>query len=302
VSGSSEGSLIRLVRGVETTKNPSTFEPPVAVSSLLELDLIFIWSGEVALHDRWCGNQCKGIISGMLTSPSAPSSIFKRRHFDSSIITLCVRWYITYKLSYRDLRDMMAERGVDLAHTTILRWVQRYVPEFEKKWNRYARPVGSSWRVDETYIKVKDEWKYLYRAVDNQGNTVDFLLSEQRDIAAAKRFFKKAIESQGTPDKITLDGYAASHTAVDELKESAILPINVCVRTSKYLNNMIEQDHRRVKQRVYPMLGFKRFGNASVTISGIELAHKIKKVQFDTTSLALSKERAPQIWEAVLAA
>ena len=145
----------------------------------------------------------------MNNSPSGSSSLFKGRHFDSSIIILCVRWYITYKLSYRDLQDMMAERGIDLAHTTILRWVQRYMPEFEKKWNRYARPVGSSWRVDETYIRVKGEWRYLYRAVDKQGNTVDFLLSEQRDIAAAKRFFKKAIESQGTPDKITLDGYAA---------------------------------------------------------------------------------------------
>jgi len=197
---------------------------------------------------------------------------------------------------------MMAERGIDLAHTTILRWVQRYGPEFEKKWNCYARPVGSSWRVDETYIRVKGEWRHLYRAVDKQGNTVDFLLSEHRDIAAAKRFFTQAIEKHTAPEKITLDGYAATHTAVRELKESAALPINVCVRTSKYLNNLIEQDHRRVKQRVYPMLGFKKFENAAVTISGIELVHKIKKGQFDTSSLALSKERAPQIWEAVMAA
>jgi transposase-like protein len=118
------------------------------------------------------------------------------------------------------------------------------VPEFEKRWNSYARPVGTSWRVDETYIRVKGEWKYLYRAVDYQGNTVDFLLSEHRDIArdiaAAKSFFEKAIESQGTPDKIILDGYAATHTAVRELKQSQILPTNVCVRTSKYLNNLIE--------------------------------------------------------------
>src|SRR5205085_9723660 len=141
---------------------------------------------------------------------------------------------ITYKLSYRDLRDMMTERGVDLAHTTILRWVQRYVPEFEKKWSRFARPVGTSWRVDETYIRIRGEWNYLYRAVDKQSYTVDFLLSEHRDIAAAKHFFNKAIESYGTPEKITLDGYAATHTAVQELKESAKLPINVCVRTSKY--------------------------------------------------------------------
>ena len=137
----------------------------------------------------------------------------------------------------------MTERGVDLAHTTILRWAQRYVPEFEKKWSRFARSVGRPWRVDETYIRVRGEWKYLYRAVDKQGNTIDFLLSEHRDIAAAKHFFRGAIVKHGVPEKITLDGYAATHTAVRELKESAILPINVCVRTSKYLNNLIEQDH-----------------------------------------------------------
>jgi transposase-like protein len=238
----------------------------------------------------------------METAPYRSSSLFRSRHFDSAIIVLCVRWYITYKLSYRDLRDMMAERGIDLAHTTILRWVQRYVPEFEKRWNHYARRVGSSWRVDETYIKVRGVWKYLCRAVDKQGNTVDFLLTQNRDIEAAKRFFTQAIEKHTAPEKITLDGYAATHTAVRELKESHILPINVLVRTSKYLNNLIEQDHRRVKQRVYPMLGFKRFENAAVTIRGIELAHKIRKRQFDTWAINQEGVRAQVMWEAVLAA
>jgi transposase-like protein len=125
------------------------------------------------------------------------------------------------------------------------------------------RPVGFSWRVGETYIRVKDRWTYFYRAVDKRGNTVDFLLSEHRDIAAAKRFFTQAIEKHAAPEKITLDGYAATHTAIRELKKSQILSINVLVRTSKYLNNLIEQDHRRVKQRVYLMFGFKRFGNAA---------------------------------------
>jgi transposase-like protein len=196
---------------------------------------------------------------------------------------------------------MMAERGVDLAHTTILRWVQRYVPEFEKRWSRFARPVGTSWRVDETYIRVRGEWKYLYRAVDKQGNTVDFLLREHRDIAAAKRFFTRAISKHGAPEKITLDGYAATHTAIDELKEAALLPQNVIIRTSKYLNNLIEQDHRRVKQRIHPMLGFKRFENASVTISGIELAQKIRKGQFDSSAINQEGLRAQKMWEAVLA-
>ena len=222
-------------------------------------------------------------------------ALFKGRHFNSEIITLCVRWYITYKLSSRDLQAMMAERGISIAHTTILRWVQRYVPEFMKRWQRYARPVGTSWRCDETYIRIKGQWGYLYRAVDREGQTVDFFLSEHRDIAAAKRFFAQAIEKRGVPQKITLDGYAASHVAVGELQEEGILPTTLLVRTNRYLNNMIEQDHRRVKQRVRPMLGFERFDHAALTISGIELVHQIKKGQFDISVLCHPQTRPPQI-------
>src|SRR5882672_464958 len=125
--------------------------------------------------------------------------LFKGRHFDQEIIVLCVRWYLRYKLSSRDLVQMMAERGIALTHTTILRWVQRFVPEFEKRWNQYSRTVGRSWRCDETYIRVKGRWTYLYRAVDRQGRTVDFLLSKRRDVAAAKRFFSKAMKNHATP-------------------------------------------------------------------------------------------------------
>src|SRR5215213_2964727 len=129
-----------------------------------------------------------------MNQPRSPhvSSLFRGRHFDRTVIIFFVRWYITYKLSYRDLVEMMAERGVAVSHTTILRWVQHYVPEFEKRWGRYARPVGNSWRVDETYIKVRGRWTYLYRAADRQGLTVDFLLSEHRDISAARQSFTKA--------------------------------------------------------------------------------------------------------------
>ncbi len=236
--------------------------------------------------------------------PFSPNSaaLFKGRHFDRASIILCVRWYITYKLSLRDLCAMMAERHVEVAHTTILRWVQRYVPDFAKRWQRYARPVGTSWRADETYIKVKGQWVYLYRAVDRAGQTIDFLLSARRDIAAAKHFFEQAIEKRGVPEKITLDGYAASHQAVAELQHDGKLPQHLIVRTNRYLNNLIEQDHRRVKQRVRPMLGFKRFDHAAVTIAGVELAHQIKKCQFDLSALCSPEARAPQVWEAVLAA
>jgi transposase-like protein len=146
------------------------------------------------------------------------------------------------------------------------------------------------WRIlcesfSRLYIKVKGQWRYLYRAVDKQGQTVDFLLSENRDQAAAVRFFKKAIGNHEALEKITLDGSRASHQAVAELKAEGVLPALTLVRTSKYLNNMIEQDHRKVKQRCYPMLGFKIFGNAEVTLSGIELANKIKKGQFDTSEI-----------------
>ena len=127
---------------------------------------------------------------------AADTNLFKGRHFDQQVIILCVRWYLSYKLSSRDLVNMMGERGIELSHTTILRWVQRYVPEFEKRWSRYARSVSGSWRCDETYIKVKGRWTYLYRAVDKQGRTVDFLLTAKRDVAAAKRFFQKAMNGK----------------------------------------------------------------------------------------------------------
>ena len=214
-----------------------------------------------------------------MTEPTSAQDLFKGRHFDQEIIILCVRWYITFKLSFRDLVQMMAERGITLCHTTILRWVQQYVPEFEKRWNHYARQVGDSRRVDETYVKVKGQWVYLYRAVDKQGRTVDFLLRKRRDVAAAKRFFSRAVREHGAPRVITLDGYAASHRAVTNLKESGRLPRRLRVRSCKYLNNVVEQDHRRIKQRVRPMLGFSRFETATVTIRGIELAEKIKKQQ-----------------------
>ena len=217
-------------------------------------------------------------------------------------MVLCVRWYLSFKLSYRDLVAMMNERSIELAHTTILRWVQHYTPEFEKRWNRYARPVGGSWRCDETYVKVKGIWMYLYRAVDKAGKTVDFYLSRKRDANAAKAFLRKAVKGQQIPTKITLDAYAASHRAVADLKDSGELPKRVQVRSSKYLNNTIEQDHRRVKHRLLPMLGLKSFRTAVVVISGIELAEKIKKRQFKIGKLGGRAATMPEIWQAALAA
>ena len=177
--------------------------------------------------------------------------LFKGRHFDQEIVVLCVRWYLSFKLSYRDLVAMMGERGIDLAHTTILRWVQHYTPEFEQRWKRFARSVGGSWRMDETYMKVKGQWRALSRAVDKQGQTIDFLLTEHRDEAAALRFLKKAIRRHGVPEKITIDGSAANEAAIKSYHEEHGTAI--VIRKTKYLNNIVEQDHRGVQRVTRPM-------------------------------------------------
>src|ERR1700691_1728522 len=225
--------------------------------------------------------------------------LFEGRHFDREIIVLCVRWSLRFKLSFRDLVEMMAERGLSLAHTTIMRWIHHYAPEFERRWSRFARPAGTSWRVDETYVKIRGQWVYLYRAVDRAGKTVDFCLSTRRDVAAAKAFFRKAVKSQGSsPTTITLDGYAASHRAVREMKADGQLAADTKLRSSKYLNNLIEQDHRSVKLRIAPMLGFKGFATAAITIAGIELMHRIRKGQFGLGRLAVQGRLAPAVWNA----
>jgi transposase-like protein len=173
------------------------------------------------------------------------AELFEGRRFDREIIVLCVRWHLRFKLSFRDLVEMMAERGLSIAHTTIMRWVHHYAPEFERRWSHFAQPAGDSWRVDETYVKVRGEWVYLYRAVDRAGNTVDFRLSPRRDVAAAKAFFRKAIKGQGSgPRTVTLDGCAASRRAVREMKSDGELPADARLRSSKYLNKFLVENQR----------------------------------------------------------
>ena len=187
--------------------------------------------------------------------------IYRRRRFESEIIELCVRWYLTYRLSYRDLVEMVAERGVTVSHSTILRWVQRYVPEFEKRWGRYARRVHSSWRMDETAVSVRGGAHYLYRAVDKYGKTVDSLLCVDRSESAARAFFSKALKTHQPrlPRKLNLDGNAASHRALRLLRQENPEWRSVVIRSRRYLNNIVEQDHRAIKRRCAPMLALKSF-------------------------------------------
>ena len=202
---------------------------------------------------------------------------FKWRHFQAEFILLCVRWYLRYPLSYRNLEEMMQERGLKVDHTTIYRWVIAYSPELNRRCRSYLRQTNDSWRVDETYIKVKGEWQFLYRAIDSNGNTIDFLLTENRDTTAAKTFFLKAF---GHSDPriirvINTDKDKAYPKAIKDLKESGILPDSVEHRTVKYLNNIIEQDHRYIKRRVVASQHFREFGSASRTISGYETMNMI---------------------------
>jgi len=239
-----------------------------------------------------------------MTKPIARDPIYRRRVFEAEIIELCVRWYITYQLSYRNLVGMMAERGVTVARSAILRWVTRYVPEYEKRWNRFCRPVGTSWRTDETYVSIRGKWHYLYRAVDKQGKTVDFLLRRDRGIAAAQAFFRKALATNldRWPRKVTLDGHVPSHRALRLLRREDPKWRHVEVRTCKYLNDIVEQDHRAIKRRCASMAGFKSFDNAAITIAGIELAHRIDKRQFSSGVGRPRRERSLKVlWDRALA-
>jgi transposase-like protein len=212
--------------------------------------------------------------------------MFKGRHFDRSVILLCVRWYLAYSLSLRDLAEMMAERGISVDHATIHRWTIHYAPLLLKEFNVRKRPVTGKWHVDETYIKVRGQWQYLYRAIDSNGDTVEFWFSNKRNLTAAKRFLRKALKRHGRPERIVIDGSQTNREAIlscdtaDRLQDRArrdLKPIRI--RQSAYLNNRIEQDHRAIKRRVRPTLGFKSFNSARVILGGIEMVHMMREQQ-----------------------
>lgn len=203
--------------------------------------------------------------------------VIKRLRFPLDVMLVCVRWYAAYPLSLRNLEEMMAERGVLVDHATVHRWALKMLPVLAAVFRRRKHPVGGSWRVDETYVRVAGQWKYLYRAVDRLGQTVDFLLTAHRDVAAARRFFERAIDLHDAPEKITIDKSGANTAAVQGLIADSGLPIEL--RQSKYLNNVVEQDHRAIKRRTRPMMGFKSFDSARKIIAGVETMHMVKKGQ-----------------------
>ena len=193
------------------------------------------------------------------------------------VMLVCVRWYAACSPSFRNIEEMMAERGVFVDHSTLHRWSIKMLPVLAAVFRRRKRPVDRNWRMDETYVKVGGQWKYLYRAVDRDGDTADFLLRAKRDHAAARAFFERAIDLHGMPEKITADKSGANTAAITSIHADSSLCIEM--RQSKYLNNLVEQDHRAIKRITRPMLGFKTFRCARILLAGIEVMHMIRKGQ-----------------------
>ena len=207
--------------------------------------------------------------------------VFRGRHFQDELIVLCVRWYLRYSLSYRDLEELMGERGLSVDHSTIARWVLRYAPILDQRMRRYLRHPNRSWRVDETYVRVAGKWTYLYRALDSEGNTIDFLLSPHRDRISAKNFLQLALWRAGhlRPRVINVDGHPAYPSVIAELKQTCELSKVCRCRPSLYMNNIIEQDHRFIKKRIAASQWFRSVQGALNTIQGYEAMHMIRKGQ-----------------------
>jgi transposase, IS6 family len=236
----------------------------------------------------------------------AEQHLFTWRHFQPDIILVCVRWYLRYTLSYRDLEEMMLERGLQVDQTTIYRWVQTYAPELEKRSRPHLKACNDSWKVDETSIKIKKVWMYLYRAVDSAGDTIECFLSPTRDAEAATHFFCKTLHvaarsvlqaclikeqvaqtttptdfntTRPIPRVINVDKNAAYPKAIADLKAAGVLPATVELRQVKYLNNLVEQDHRFIKRLTKPGMGFFSFETAWRTLQGYEIMNAMRKGQ-----------------------
>ena len=205
--------------------------------------------------------------------------MFERHRYPRVIILQAVYFKLRFTLSYRDVEELMSIRGIKVDHSTIQRWVFKFSKEVEKNMHKRKKQVCDSWRMDETYIKVKGRDMYLYRAVDKYGNTVDFLLARRRQKMSAQKFFNKAIGNNGKPRVINIDKSGANSSAILTVNKRSLSSKKIKIRKVKYLNNIIEQDHRRIKRRIRIMTGFKEFESAQRTLSGIEVVSIIKKDQ-----------------------
>ena len=218
--------------------------------------------------------------------------MFNGCQFPPSIILLSVRYYVAYKLSYREIEESLAERRVNIDHSTLNRWVIKFASLLDNRARKKKKPIVSSWRMDETYIKVKGQWQwqwqYYYRAVDKAGNVIDFLLCKNRDEKAARTFFDKAISQHGLPEKVVIDKSGANALALHninvELWLSGKMLSLIEVLQIKYLNNIVEQSHRRVKGKMHQCLGWKSNEGAVATLTGVELWMMIKNSQIDNPS------------------
>ena len=217
----------------------------------------------------------------MTVKYAARPAIFKWRQTAPELILCAVRWYLRYSLSLREVEALLAERGLQADHTTSWRWVQRYGPALEPRLRPHLKPTNKSWRVDETYIRVKGRWCYLYRVIDSTGVTINFLLSALRDAAAAQRLFRKALNhpSHPQPRVINTDQARLYGSAIAGMKVEGALCCRCRHRPVQYLNNLLEHDHRPIKRRVKAKQSFREFRAAQRTIAGYEALHMIRKGQ-----------------------
>lgn len=205
---------------------------------------------------------------------------FEGRHFKKTIILMTVHWYLAYALSYRNIEELMAERGLGVDQSMINCWVIKYAPKLEVEFSKeHKRKIGSSGRMDETYIKVKRKWCYLYCAVDKLGATIDLILSKNRDELAEKRFFNKAIVYSGKPEKITINKSCDNNAALKSINKKYVEPDKIEFRKIKYLNNIVDQDNRFIKRITKLIMGFKESHSAHATLMSIDLYHMLHKSQ-----------------------
>ena len=234
---------------------------------------------------RWRCNACGRRFTARSTSA------FSHHAFPDDVIALAVRWYVRYRLSYADVVEWFAERGLVVDRSTVYRWVQRFLPLFGEAAQAHRRSVGTKWRVDETYVRLQGRWTYVYRAIDEDGQVVDAYFSARRNAGAAQTFFQRAIDETGvTPERVTTDRAKCYPPAL-----RAVLP-SAEHRRSRYLNNGVERDHGHLKQRVRPMRGFKCPASAATVCRGHGLIQNLRN-GFSTLTRGVPRQlRLPTAW------